>query len=289
MPEPGADRQRFFRARPSRRGRQEPPPPAGRTTGTSRGAWQRVPIDAIPVRHGRRELAWGIGYALFYIVAAVVVGLAIRSHPAPIWGAARFNQDYWYVLVLKIGLLLVVPVVALRWAGYRPEDFLLGWGGDRQRVLRLPLAYALGVVVNMGHLAGIREALESGSASHPVARIGVGILLPLFTAGLPEEIVFRGFLQTRLEAATGRLAAIAITAFLFAAWHLPTRYLLSHGVEGEAGSLISILAGTGLPVFLAGLLLGLAWDRWRNLPTLVAIHWGVDTLPAVASFLMIRF
>lgn len=183
----------------------------------------------------------------------------------------------------------MVPVVALRWAGYGPEDFLLGWAADRRRVLRLPLAYAAGVMVNVGHLPAIRDALESGSVSHPVARIGLGILLPLFTAGLPEEIVFRGFLQTRLEAAAGRLVAIVTTAILFAAWHLPTRYLLSHGVEGEAGSAISILTGTALPVFLAGLLLGLAWDRWRNLPTLVAIHWGVDTLPVVASFLMIPF
>jgi len=255
----------------------------------SHGTWQRVPIEVFPIRHVRRELAWGIGYALFYIVAVVGIALVIRSHPAPIWGAARFNQDYWYTFVLKIGLLLVVPVVALRRAGYRVEDFLVGWGADRRRVLRLPLAYALAVLVNLGHLPAIRDALESGSVPHPAARIGLGILLPLFTAGLPEEIFFRGFLQTRLEAAAGRVTAITTTALLFAAWHLPSRYLLSHGIEGEAGSPISILLGTGLPVFVAGLAIGLAFDRWRNLPTLVAIHWGVDTLPAVASFLLINF
>lgn len=269
-----------------------PEPDAGRqrdTTRMSRWSWQRVSIDAVPIRHGRRELAWGIGYALFYILAAIAIGLVIRSHPAPIWGAARFNHDYWYAFVLKIGLLLVVPVAALRWAGYRADDFLLGWDDDRRRLLRLPLAYALGVAINLGHLPAILEALGSGSPPHPATRVALGALLPLFTAGLPEEIVFRGFLQTRLEAAAGRLAAITVTALLFAAWHLPSRYLLSHGAEGEAGSMVSILLGTGLPVFVVGLLLGLAFDRWRNLPTLVAFHWGVDTLPAVASFLMIRF
>jgi membrane protease YdiL (CAAX protease family) len=261
--------------------------PSSRRAG--RAAWQRVPIEAFPIRHGRRELAWGLGYALFYIVAAAVVGLIVRAHPAPIWGAARFNQDYTYALVFKIGLLLVVPLIALRWAGYRAEDFLAGWADDRRRIYRLPLAYALAVLVNMGYLSAIGDALAAGSPSHPVARICLGALLPLFTAGLPEEIVFRGFLQTRLEAAAGRLVAIPATAILFTAWHLPTRYLLSHGVEGEAGSLGSILLGTGLPVLVAGLLIGLAWDRWRNLPTLVVVHWGVDTLPAVASFLYIKF
>ena len=254
-----------------------------------RGAWQRVPIGAIPIRHGSRELVWGLVYASLYVGAAVAVGLAIRRHPAPILGAVRFNQDYWYALLLKIGLLLVVPLTALRLAGYRAGDFILGWAADRRAVLRLPLVYAAGLFANVGHLPAIREAIASGSPAHPVLRIGLGVLLPLFTAALPEEILYRGFLQTRLEAAAGRVVAIPATALLFTAWHLPTRYLLSHGSEGEAGSLLSILAGTGVPVFLTGLLLGLAWDRWRNLPTLVAFHWGVDTLPAVASFLMISF
>jgi membrane protease YdiL (CAAX protease family) len=250
---------------------------------------QRVPIAAIPIRHGSREVLWGLGFALFYLVAAVSVGLLIRAHPAPIWGASRFNQDYWYVFILKIGLLLVVPLVLLRWAGYGPEDFLLGWQEDRRRFFRLPLAYAAGVVVNVGHLPDIRAALVSGAPSHALARVVLGIVLPLFTAGLPEEIVFRGFLQSRLEATIGRLGAIITTAVLFAAWHLPTRFLLSHGAEGQAGSWASVLMGTGVPVFAVALVFGVAWDRWRNLPTLVAIHWGVDTLPAVASFLGVAF
>jgi CAAX protease family protein len=254
-----------------------------------RVAWQRVPIGSIPIRYGRRELAWGLAYSFFYFGAAVAVGLVIRHHPAPILGAARFNQDYWYALLLKIGLLLVVPVTALRLAGYRAGDFLLGWGDDRRRVLRLPLVFAAGQLLNLGHVPAIRDAIVSGSPEHQVLRIGLGVMLPLFTAGLPEEIVYRGFLQTRLEAAAGRVVAIVVTALLFTAWHLPTRYLLSHGSEGEAGSLLSILAGTGAPVFLMGLLLGVVWDRWRNLPTLIVFHWGVDTLPAVASFLMISF
>jgi membrane protease YdiL (CAAX protease family) len=250
---------------------------------------QRIPIEAIPIRHGRREVLWGLGYTLFYLGAAVAVSLIVRAHPAPIWGASRFNQDYWYSFLLKIGLLLVVPLVALWRAGYTPEDFLLGWQNNRWRILRLPLAYAAGVVVNVAHLPDIRAAIASGAPAHAVARIGLGVLLPLFTAGLPEEIVFRGFLQSRLEATIGRPGAIVITAILFAAWHLPSRFLLSHGAEGQAGSWASVLMGTGLPVFAVALVFGVAWDRWRNLPTLVVIHWGVDTLPAVASFLGVRF
>lgn len=246
--------------------------------------WQRVPIEAIPIRHGAREAWWGVAYALFYVGAAYAVGCIIRVAPAPLLGAARFNQDLWYTFLLKIGLLLIVPLAALRLAGYGANDFLLGWQDDRRRILRLPLAFVLGVLVNVGRIPEIRQAL-AGGATHPMAGIALGMILPLFTAGLPEEIFFRGFLQTRLESVLGRVAAIVLAALLFTAWHLPSRYLLSTGVEGRAGDLGSVLLGTGLPVLIVGLLLGLAWDRWRNLPTLVALHWGVDTLPAVASFL----
>ncbi len=109
--------------------------------------------------------------------------------------------------------------------------------------------------------------------------------MPLFTAGLPEEIVYRGFLQTRLEATRGRPTAILVTAVLFTAWHLPSRYLLSRGGEGQAGDAVSILLGTGLPVFIVALIFGWAWDRYRDLPVLIAVHWGVDSLPTMSSML----
>jgi membrane protease YdiL (CAAX protease family) len=40
-------------------------------------------------------------------------------------------------------------------------------------------------------------------------------------------------------------------------------------------------------VFIVGLLFGIAWARWRNLPVLIAVHWGIDLLPSISSFLMI--
>lgn len=94
-------------------------------------------------------------------------------------------------------------------------------------------------------------------------------------------------LQTRLEQTWGRAAAILVTAVLFTAWHLPTRYFLATGAEGTAGDLSSVLLGTGVPVLLVALVFSWAWDRWRNLPALVMVHWGIDTLPSIASFLQL--
>jgi len=95
-------------------------------------------------------------------------------------------------------------------------------------------------------------------------------------------------LQTRLERIWGRLPAILVTTLLFTAWHLPTRFLLAHGAEGQAGNIVSILLGTGIPVAVVGLIISWMWDRNRNLPLLIALHTGIDTLPVLSSLLKIQ-
>ena len=40
-----------------------------------------------------------------------------------------------------------------------------------------------------------------------------------------------------------------------------------------------------LPVLIVALILGLLWDRYRRIIPLIALHWGIDLLPAVAGML----
>jgi len=147
------------------------------------------------------------------------------------------------------------------------------------------ILFFAGLLLNASKIAPIRAAADSLPPVEAALRVGFGCIVVLFSAGIPEELVYRWGLQTRLERSWGRMAAIVVTAILFTAWHLPTRYFLAEGAEGTAGDLGSVLIGTGLPVLLVALVLGWAWDRWRNLPALVLLHWGVDTLPSVASLL----
>jgi membrane protease YdiL (CAAX protease family) len=76
---------------------------------------------------------------------------------------------------------------------------------------------------------------------------------------------------------------------LFTAWHLPSRFLLSQGVEGHAGDIGSVLIGTGVPVFIVGLIFGIFWDRYRSILPLIAAHWGIDLIPQVVSFLGVLY
>lgn len=220
-------------------------------------------------------------------VAWLVAWLILRS-PLPLFDEA-FTHDAWYAVGFKLIWMLLVPIAWLGWRGYRPRDLLAGWSPSIRSALALGTALSVGLLINAGHLGPIRGLLADASPGAAGLGLAVGLVLPLLTAALPEELVFRALLQTRLEAVVGRIVAVVVTAALFTAWHLPSRYLLSDGVEGQAGDLSSVLIGTGAPVLIVGLVLGLLWDRHRSLPVLIVLHWGVDLPPAVRHALGGRF
>ncbi|HJU86412.1 MAG TPA: CPBP family intramembrane glutamic endopeptidase [Gemmatimonadota bacterium] len=250
---------------------------------------QRLPVDTMRILDPSREIRVALAFALAYIAASAIVGWVERAWPQPLWGATSLTTDATYALVYKIGLLLVVPALWIRAAGYGLDDLLLGWRPTPRSVATLFACFAAGFFVNASKLEPVRDAVAELPRAEAVVVVGVGGILKLFAAGIPEELVYRWGLQTRLERLWGRVAAIVVTAILFTAWHIPSRYFNAEGAEGTAGDLGSVLLGTGVPVLIVGLIFGWAWDRWRNLPALVAIHWGVDTLPSIAAFLHLPF
>jgi uncharacterized protein len=250
--------------------------------------WQRVPASHIRFKRLEEEISFLLGYAVMYVILGYGIGMMILYYPRPMMGATQFNQDAWYSILFKIFFLLTLPsFVYFGWWKYTMKDLLLGLKPGIRTVLATLLMMALGFFLNASHLSRISEHFHE----HPDAllRLAVGVIMPLFTAGIPEEFFFRGYLQTRLEKKWNRVLAITLTSILFTAWHLPSRYLLSQGVEGQAGHFDQVLLHTGLPVFIISLIFGYHWSRYRNIVLLVLTHWAVDILPSVSSYLKIPF
>jgi len=246
---------------------------------------QRIPAGRLPIRRPGTETAVFLAYALVFVGMAVVTGLVIRAHPRPILGASYFTSDWVYVVAFKFAGLLLVPLGIAALLGFGPRQIFAGDRLDGRTIIGFILAFLLGASLNQQHLRQIPVAATHFSSAGLTLRVAVGLLIPLYTAALPEEIVYRGILQPRLERVAGRATAIVLTAVLFTAWHLPTRFLLASGVEGKAGDLVSVLVGTGLPVFVVGLIFGLIYDRYRRLLPLIGAHWGIDAAVGVAALL----
>ncbi|RPH37731.1 CPBP family intramembrane metalloprotease, partial [bacterium] len=191
-------------------------------------------------------------------------------------------------IVYKLVLLLLVPSCLYfgLW-GYRWEDLLLGSRISLKTLVAALVMAGLGFLLNIGHLKAIQE--NYSVVSVPQVRLAAGIVMALLIAAIPEELFFRGMLQTRLERKYNRSLAILVSSLLFTAWHLPTRYMLSKGVEGQAGDWGQIALHTGVPVLIAGLLFAFHWARYRNIVLLIVTHWAVDILPSASSYLRIPF
>lgn len=83
------------------------------------------------------------------------------------------------------------------------------------------------------------------------------------TAGVGEELFYRRWLQTRLEAGLGAWAGIVISSLAFALMHLG-----SHGT----GDLLIDVARVIVVQGSFGLFLGIMWWRYRNLTANVIVH-----------------
>jgi membrane protease YdiL (CAAX protease family) len=111
-------------------------------------------------------------------------------------------------------------------------------------------------------------------------------LLIMVLAGITEEFLFRGFLQTRIEALLGsRWLAVLAVALLFGLYHLPYAYFNPRWPSaGNWGLAWTAALGNGVP---GGLILGALYALNRgNLVACVVLHSLINAAPAMT---MIRF
>jgi membrane protease YdiL (CAAX protease family) len=184
------------------------------------------------------------------------------------------------------GLLAVVGLLAWRWSRL-PELVRPATQGGKTRFVRPVFWMALGLAVGLFFLAVMRLVIE------PVvpaigARIAAAGTLPvwrrvaiIYVAAVGEELIFRLFLLSAIAGVTARLlrradpvstapvvwTAIALSALLFAAAHLPAWSAVSSGVAVPL-TVMTLNA-------IGGVVLGSAFVN-RGIVAAIWIHAGAD-------------
>lgn len=184
------------------------------------------------------------------------------------------------IVAFRPGALRKRIVGALRSVGLAPGR---PWRGV---ALTVGLCVAAGLF-QVAFSSRREEMVALLTSAHALVSVPVALAFLLLMTGITEEVLFRGYLQTRMERLTGsRWWGLVIASVLFGVYHLPYAYLNpqwpSHG-DWSAAWLASL--GQGIP---GGLILGgLFLYARRNLYLPILLHAGVDLLP-VALMLKVR-
>jgi membrane protease YdiL (CAAX protease family) len=140
---------------------------------------------------------------------------------------------------------------------------------------------ALNAVVSpsLARLAEVRPDLGS-----QIGWIALSWIWMSLVAGLCEEYLFRGLLQTRLAAWTGSaMLAIALASLLFGLVHAPGLYLRGDAETfGHSPDVLQVMAYSIAVLSPVGLFFGVLWHRTRSLLLVVVVHGAMDALPFAA-------
>ena len=230
--------------------------------------------------------------AFLLLMAASLVAGALLAYPVYELGQLM-NADWPFhrvasrvaMLVLLMGFLLLVRRLGLA------SRASLGYGLARpQWIRRAAVALVIGALSMVPVVAillalGIRTTIADIDAPSVTGVLVAGLLSGIVVAFI-EETFLRGAMFTAIERESGALAAIGLTALVYAALHFLNRVKIpADQVSGGSG--IDLLAGTldtlaqpaaivdsFLALFAVGVLLALVRARTGNIAVCVGLHAG---------------
>jgi membrane protease YdiL (CAAX protease family) len=179
---------------------------------------------------------------------------------------ADFNcfNNWGFEVAPKLAIHVFVPVLVLLIAGYRLGALGLGWSGRAGWVGLLPL---------VAYIAA-RFVLHPRDPLQFLVTHQEQFLFHLFGAGLPEEVLFRALLLTRLEAWWKNSAWVLFgAALVFGLAHLPINFLVFTNRDPRETwiTLLTFQMGFGAAFCFA-------YQRIRNVYPIAVLHMMVNVV-----------
>ena len=187
----------------------------------------------ITIANPRKEMT----LVFFIIVAAFVVMSLLGGFLLDVLPPTDVIDVLW--VIFFYALLLLPLVIAMR----RTGQTLGSIGISRKDSWR---TFALGLILSavFTMLMGFTASSYGGSFIGLSPALAFGLVIFAIN-GSSEEIVFRGYIQTRLIAYSGPLKGLVVASLVFALWHFPMCYYASSGavLESLANALLRLPLG----------------------------------------------
>lgn len=246
---------------------------------TTRGA--RAP--RIEVERPRIESSAVLVYlALIYAVLFLGFGMTWARQVLP-----PGPEQEGLVLALKLLVHVALPALLLFVMGAKLGPITqLGLSGRkfwRSLIVLGVLILAIVCVVtpSLKNISGIPPTFDVMIWALPA-----GYLWMTLEAGVTEEFLFRGVLQTRLTSwFNSAWAGVILTSILFGLAHAPGLFMRGGpGVDGWSTDPLQVIAHTIAVLSPVGLTFGLIYARTKSLLLVILLHGLVDWLPNLTEF-----
>ena len=205
------------------------------------------------VRKPRLEIIVAVGLVVIWILYRV--GEYWHWYIPPSFGinACMGNGD---IVILKMAEMVVLPCLFLLALKYTLPEMGINWNRSAWLIASLPV---LGLIA-------------LGISHHPLGPFITTSACYFFDAGLPEEFLFRVFLQTRLESIFRRpIWALWVGSFIFGLAHIPI------DLHGSLAHWQDALLTAFTFQMSAGIALGYAYMCTRNLFPISVVHMFIDS------------
>jgi len=213
----------------------------------------RQPQTSIMVKKPSLEIAVALGLVALWILYRVAEYWHWYTLPSFGLNACTGNGN---IVILKMAEMVVVPFLFLLALRYSFPKMGLSWSKSAWLIA----------------LLSISALIALGMSHHAPEQFAISSVCYFFDAGLPEEFLFRVFLQTRLEAILHRpLWALWIASFIFGLTHIPI------DLHGSFSHWPEALLTAFTFQMSAGIALGYAYMRTRNLLPLSVVHMFIDS------------
>lgn len=196
------------------------------------------------------------------------------------------------VLVKKLLIFVLTPFLIYRAAGFLLKD--LGLRADRKDIFGKKTVWvfiilSILVLLYQYFLSGGAQPVREGKFNIRQLLLGLPLLFVwlFIEVGLVEEFFFRALLQSRIAVLLrSPIAGIVVSGLIFGLAHAPGLYLRGAESEGVSEQMPFVFwaAYTITAMSVAGIFLGVLWQRTKNLYLVMALHAVVDLLPNLNEF-----